>query len=210
MASIFVQLQLPDRSAAMLPTDRAVPESAYFIFYVNLRRVRCAASRRCGKSRGSPLEAAVVSNSSDLRAAVAAAVAGAAAGRRADAAGGSTRDRSTAYRGAIDATRPVVLSGTITRVELINPHSWIHLDVTQEDGTVVSWMIEAGPPGVLVRRGWTKDSVQPGTEVMVEGYQARDGSNRANGRDVTLPDGTRLFAGSTGVGAPPPDAAPIQ
>ena len=115
-----------------------------------------------------------------------------------------------AFSSEFDATRPVVLSGTITRVELINPHSWIHLDVTQEDGTVVSWMIEAGPPGVLVRRGWTKDSVPPGTEVMVEGYQARDGSNRANGRDVTLPDGTRLFAGSTGVGAPPPDAVPIQ
>ena len=72
MASISAQLQLPDRSAAMLPADRAAPESAYFIFYVNLRSVRCAASRRCGKSRGSPLEAAVVSNSSDLRAAVAA------------------------------------------------------------------------------------------------------------------------------------------
>ena len=115
-----------------------------------------------------------------------------------------------AFSSEFDATRPVVLSGTITRVELINPHSWIHLDVTHEDGTVVSWMIEAGPPGVLVRRGWTKDSVPPGTEVMVEGYQARDGSNRANGRDVTLPDGTRLFAGSTGVGAPPPDAVPIQ
>ncbi len=115
-----------------------------------------------------------------------------------------------AFSSEFDATRPVVLSGTITRVELINPHSWIHLDVTQDDGTVVSWMIEAGPPGVLVRRGWNKDSVPPGTEVMVEGYQARDGSNRANGRDVTLPDGTRLFAGSTGVGAPPPDAVPIQ
>ena len=115
-----------------------------------------------------------------------------------------------AFASEFDATKPVVLSGTITRVEMINPHSWIHLDVTQEDGTVVSWMIEAGPPGVLVRRGWTKDSVQPGTEVLVEGYQARDGSNRANGRDVTLPDGSRLFAGSTGVGAPPEDAAPIQ
>ena len=122
----------------------------------------------------------------------------------------STGGAHHAFSSEFDATRPVVLSGTITRVELINPHSWIHLDVTQEDGTVESWMIEAGPPGVLVRRGWTKDSVQPGTEVMVEGYQARDGSNRANGRDVTLPDGTRLFAGSTGVGSPPPDAVPIQ
>jgi hypothetical protein len=115
-----------------------------------------------------------------------------------------------AFASEFDATRPVQLTGTITRVEMINPHSWIHIDVTLEDGTVESWMIEAGPPGVLVRRGWTKDSVQPGTEVLVEGYQARDGSNRANGRDVTLPDGTRLFAGSTGPGAPPEDAAPIR
>ena len=72
-------------------------------------------------------------------------------------------------------------------MEWINPHSWIHLVVPQEDGTVQSWMIEAGPAGVLVRRGWSRDSIAPGTEVLVEGYQARDGSNRANGRDVTLP-----------------------
>ena len=109
-----------------------------------------------------------------------------------------------------DQSKEIEIEGVVTQFKWANPHSWIHLDVTQEDGTVVSWMIEAGPPGVLVRRGWTKDSVQPGTEVLVEGYQARDGSNRANGRDVTLPDGSRLFAGSTGVGAPPEDAAPIQ
>jgi hypothetical protein len=115
-----------------------------------------------------------------------------------------------AFASEFDATKPVVLSGTITRLELINPHSWIHLDVTNEDGSVESWMIEAGPPGVLVRRGWTKDSVPSGTKVLVEGYQARYGSNRANGRDVTLPDGTRLFAGSTGPGAPPEDAVPIR
>ena len=102
MASISVQLQLPDRSAAMLPTDRAVSESAYFIFYITLRRVRCAANRRCGKSRGSPLEAAVVGNSGDLRAAVAAAVAGAAAGRRADEAGGGTDRFRTSTCGAFD------------------------------------------------------------------------------------------------------------
>lgn len=115
-----------------------------------------------------------------------------------------------AFATEFDATKPVQLRGTITRVEWINPHSWIHIDVTSEDGTVESWMIEAGPPGVLVRRGWSKDSVQAGTEVLVEGYQARDGSSRANGRDITLPDGSRLFAGSTGPGAPPEDAAPIQ
>jgi hypothetical protein len=91
-------------------------------------------------------------------------------------------------------------------MEWINPHSWLHLDVTQEDGTVQSWMIEAGPAGVLVRRGWSKDSIEPGTEVVVEGYQARDGSQRANGRNVTLPDGRRLFAGSSGAGAPPTES----
>ena len=110
-----------------------------------------------------------------------------------------------AFSSEFDATRPVTLRGKITRMEWINPHSWMHLDVVNEDGTVESWMIEAGPPGVLVRRGWDRDSVQPGTEVLVEGYQARDGSNRANGRDVTLPDGRRLFAGSGGIGAAPGD-----
>jgi hypothetical protein len=115
-----------------------------------------------------------------------------------------------AFASEFDATKPVTLRGTVTQMEWINPHSWIHIDVAQDDGTVESWMIEAGPPGVLVRRGWSKDSIQAGTEVLVEGYQARDGSNRANGRDVTLPDGSRLFAGSTGPGAPPEDAAPIE
>ena len=105
-----------------------------------------------------------------------------------------------AFAAEFDATKPVQLRGTITRMEWINPHSWIHLDVTRDDGTVESWMIEAGPAGVLVRRGWTKDSVVPGTEVVVEGYRARDGSQRANGRDVTLPDGRRLFAGASAPG----------
>jgi hypothetical protein len=110
-----------------------------------------------------------------------------------------------AFSSEFDATRPVSLRGTITRMEWINPHSWMHLEVVNEDGSVESWMIEAGPPGVLVRRGWDRDSVKAGTEVRVEGYQARDGSNRANGRDVTLPDGRRLFAGSGGIGAAPGD-----
>ena len=89
-----------------------------------------------------------------------------------------------AFSAEFDATKPVQLRGTITRMEWINPHSWIHLDVTQDDGTVESWMIEAGPAGVLVRRGWSKDSIPRGTEGLVEGSQARDGSQRANGRDV--------------------------
>ena len=88
-------------------------------------------------------------------------------------------------------------------MEWINPHSWLHVDVSNDDGSVDTWMVEAGPAGVLVRRGWRKDSIVSGTDVIVEGYQARDGSMRANGRDVTLPNGERLFAGSTGPGAPP-------
>jgi len=108
-----------------------------------------------------------------------------------------------AFSTEFDATRPVRLEGTITRMEWINPHSWLHIDVVNEDGETENWMIEAGPAGVLVRRGWNRNSIQAGTRVIVEGYQARDGSHRANGRDVTLPDGERLFAGSTGPGAPP-------
>ena len=107
-----------------------------------------------------------------------------------------------AFSAEFDATKPVRLRGTITRMEWINPHAWMHIDVTRDDGSVESWMVEAGPPGALVRRGWRKDSVQPGTEVVVEGYQALDGGQRANGRDVTFPDGTKLFAGSSGTGAP--------
>jgi Family of unknown function (DUF6152) len=87
-------------------------------------------------------------------------------------------------------------------VEFINPHAWIHVDVKGQDGKVITWMIEAGSPNVLLRRGFTKTTVMPGTRVVVEGYQAKDGSTRANGRDVTLPDGRNIFLGSSGTGAP--------
>ncbi len=107
-----------------------------------------------------------------------------------------------AFSSEFDAAKPVRLRGKITKMEWINPHAWMHVEVRAEDGTTENWMIEAGPPGALVRRGWRKDSVKPGIEVLVEGYRAIDGSNKANGRDVTLPDGTRLFAGSSGTGAP--------
>lgn len=107
-----------------------------------------------------------------------------------------------AFSSEFDAKRPVALRGKITKVEWINPHAWMHLEVKTPDGKVENWMIEAGPPGALVRRGWKRDSVTPGIEVLVEGYQAIDGSRKANGRDVTFPDGTRLFAGSSGTGAP--------
>ena len=115
-----------------------------------------------------------------------------------------------AFAAEFDSTRPVKLRGTITRMEWINPHAWMHLEVVDGDGNVESWMIEAGPPGALVRRGWSKDSVRPGTEVLVEGYQATDGALRANGRDVTFPDGRRLFAGSSGTGAPRDGADPNE
>ena len=115
-----------------------------------------------------------------------------------------------AFSAEFDATKPVRLRGKITKMEWINPHSWMHLDVENEDGTVDSWMIEAGPPGALVRRGWSKDSVMPGTEVLVEGYQAIDGAFRANGRDVTFTDGRRLFAGSSGTGAPLDGSDPTE
>ena len=115
-----------------------------------------------------------------------------------------------AFAAEFDATKPVKLRGMITRMEWINPHAWMHLQVTDKDGNVENWMIEAGPPGALVRRGWTKNSVRPGTEVLVEGYQATDGALRANGRDVTFPDGRRLFAGSSGTGAPVDGADPSE
>jgi len=107
-----------------------------------------------------------------------------------------------AFAAEFDAKRPVHLTGTVTKVELINPHAWIHVDAKNDDGTVTSWMVEAGSPNVLLRRGFTKQSVAPGTPVVVDGYQSKDGSNRANGRDITLPSGEKLFLGSTGTGAP--------
>lgn len=107
-----------------------------------------------------------------------------------------------AFAAEFDADRPVEFSGTVTKVEWINPHVWIHLDVNKDDGTTESWAFEAGTPNVLFRRGFTRKSLLPGAEVLVDGYQAKDGTNRANGRDITLADGTKLFLGSSGTGAP--------
>jgi hypothetical protein len=107
-----------------------------------------------------------------------------------------------AFSAEFDANKPVKLRGTVTQVDWINPHSWIHINVKRPDGGAETWMIEGGPPGVLIRRGWTKNSLPPGTEILVEGYQAKDGTLKANGRDVTLPDGRKLFVGSSGTGAP--------
>jgi hypothetical protein len=97
-----------------------------------------------------------------------------------------------------DSNVPIKLRGTITKFEWINPHSWIYLDVKGADGTVEHWEVEAGPPAGLVRRGFTKASVAPGTEVLIEGHRARDGSRRGNVQYLLLPDGRNLFAGSPG------------
>jgi hypothetical protein len=106
------------------------------------------------------------------------------------------------FAAEFDANRPVTLKGTVVKMDWVNPHSWIHLDVKNPDGTVTRWMIEGGTPNTLVRRGFTKASLQPGTEITIEGYQAKNGANRANGADLILPDGKRLFMGSSGTGAP--------
>jgi hypothetical protein len=107
-----------------------------------------------------------------------------------------------AFSAEFDANRPIKLTGTVTRMEWINPHAWIHIDVKKPDGTVEKWMIEGGTPNTLLRRGFTKNSLAIGTEIQVDGYQAKDGSMKGNGRDLTLPDGKKLFMGSSGTGAP--------
>ena len=107
-----------------------------------------------------------------------------------------------AFAAEFDANRPVNFEGTVTKMEWLNPHVWIHLDVEMPDGSTESWAFEGGTPNVLFRRGFTKQSLLPGTKIHVDGYQSKDGTNRANGRDLTLPDGTTLFLGSSGTGAP--------
>lgn len=106
------------------------------------------------------------------------------------------------FAAEFDAGRPVQLRGVVTSMDWVNPHSWIHLDVKNEDGTITKWTIEGATPNTLLRRGFTKKSLPAGTEIVVHGYRAKNGANRANGRDVMLPDGKRLFMGSSGTGAP--------
>jgi hypothetical protein len=106
-----------------------------------------------------------------------------------------------AFTAEFDGNKPVKLKGTVTKMEWINPHAWIHIDVKDENGKVSSWMVEGGSPNTLLRRGMTKASVAPGMEIMVDGYLAKDGSNRANGRDVTFLDGKKLFLGSSNTAA---------
>ena len=107
-----------------------------------------------------------------------------------------------AFAAEFDAKKPVKFKATVTKMEWTNPHVWIRVDVKQPDGTVEKWAIEAGTPNVLFRRGFTKQSLLPGTQIVIDGYRAKDGSRRANGRNLTLPDGKTLFLGSSGTGAP--------
>lgn len=112
-----------------------------------------------------------------------------------------------AFSAEFDANSPVSLRGTITKVEWINPHIWVHLQVREPDGTLADWAVEGGAPNAMFRRGWNMESVAPGTEIVVEGYRAKNGENKANGRTIQLPDGRRLFVGSSGTGAPRDGAA---
>ena len=107
-----------------------------------------------------------------------------------------------AFSAEFDANKPLMFKGTISRMEWTNPHVWLHLDVKMPSGSTETWAFEAGTPSVLFRRGLTKQSVKIGMEVVVDGYQAKDGSHRANGRDLTFADGRKLFMGSSGTGAP--------
>lgn len=115
-----------------------------------------------------------------------------------------------AFAAEFDANKPIKLRGTVTKMEWINPHAWLHLDVKQSDGKVEEWMIEGGTPNTLLRRGITRDSIKIGTVVLVDGYQAKDGSLRGNGRDLTLADGQKLFMGSSGTGAPTDGRDPTE
>ena len=107
-----------------------------------------------------------------------------------------------AFAAEFDSKQPVKFKGVVTKMEWTNPHVWIHLDVKQPDGTIEKWSVEAGTPNVLFRRGFTKQALLPGTEIVVDGYRSKDGSRRANGRDLTLPDGRTLFLGGSSPDAP--------
>jgi len=115
-----------------------------------------------------------------------------------------------AFSAEFDANKPIKLKGTVTKMEWVNPHAWIHIDVKEPNGKVTSWMIEGGPPTGLIRRGFTKNSLLSGTEVVVEGFQAKGGAKRANGRDITFSNGQRLFLGSSGTGAPTDGRDPTE
>jgi len=111
-----------------------------------------------------------------------------------------------AFGSEFDANAPILLKGKIVKMEWVNPHTWIHVEITKPDGSTEVWMVEGGSPNTLLRRGANKNSFPVGTEIIVDGYQARDHSEkRANARNVTFPDGRKLFLGSPNTGAPDPD-----
>jgi hypothetical protein len=115
-----------------------------------------------------------------------------------------------AFSAEFDANAPIRLEGTVAKMEWINPHAWIYLDVKKPDGTTEQWKIEGGTPNALFRRGFTKDSLKAGTAIVVTGYRAKDGTLKGNGRDLTFPDGRKLFLGSSGTGAPGDAREPTQ
>jgi Family of unknown function (DUF6152) len=130
-----------------------------------------------------------------------------------------------AFGAEFDANRPVLLKGKVTKLEWVNPHAWIHLTVVctgtpsrpddpvcvgKKAGEPEEWMVEGGTPNTLLRRGITRDSLTAGTEIVVDGYQSKDHTARANGRDVTYPDGRKLFLGSSGTGAPDDEKRPAD
>ena len=115
-----------------------------------------------------------------------------------------------AFSAEFDPNRPVLLRGPIVRVEWVNPHTWIHLEVTNEDGSKQVWMVEGGTPNTLLRRGLSRDTITPGTYIVVDGYQSKDRSARANGGDVTFEDGRKFFMGSSGTGAPSDGRDPTE
>ncbi|MEO8465790.1 MAG: DUF6152 family protein [Gammaproteobacteria bacterium] len=106
------------------------------------------------------------------------------------------------FAAEFDINRPIKLDGVVTKMELSNPHSWLHLEIVTATGEKQQWMVEGGAPNALIRNGWNRNSVAPGTKVHVEGFQAKDRSFRASGRDITLPDGKSLFMGQGGSAAP--------
>ncbi len=106
------------------------------------------------------------------------------------------------FSAEFDESKPITLKGKVTKMEWINPHSWIHIDVVGEDGKTVPWMIEAGTPNMMVRRGFTRESLEEGAELVVQGYLSKDGANRANGFSITFTDGRRLFVGGSAPGTP--------
>jgi DNA/RNA endonuclease YhcR with UshA esterase domain len=112
------------------------------------------------------------------------------------------------FAAEFDANKPVTIEGVVKEFRWVNPHSWLHINVTKDDGSVEEWAVEGGAPSALLRRGWTRDTLPAGTRVVVQGFMSKDGKLRANARDITFPDGKKLFIGSSGTGAP--DERPEQ